>query len=201
MISTAFVAALNHLLDQHAWAKVRLAAHRDARVRLHAPPLLPDITLLIDATGRVAEDRAEPAAGDAPVALRVNVQPAGIPLLLTRHADAMQHVELSGNAALASTVQDLVRGLEWDVEEDLSRVFGDVLAHRIARTGRDLHAWQKDARERTAQNFAEYFTEENPLLARRHDMDRFRIELQSLTRDMDRVQARLDALLKRSRAA
>jgi len=101
-----------------------------------------------------------------------------------------------GNAGLASAVQDLFQRLEWDVEEDLSRIFGDIAAHRMASTGRELRAWQRDAFERTAQNFAEYWSEENPLLARRAEFNQFRLDVQALEKDLDSVQARLDALVR-----
>ena len=41
----------------------------------------------------------------------------------------MGAVDISGNARLATEILALLRYLRWDVEEDLSRIFGDVIAH------------------------------------------------------------------------
>src|SRR2546430_11066708 len=45
----------------------------------------------------------------------------------------------------------LFRSLIWDFEEDLSRVFGDVVAHRLASGGKAVAAWQRDAALRLAE--------------------------------------------------
>ena len=49
---------------------------------------------------------------------------------------AMRAVDVQGNARLAAEVLVLVRHLRWDLEEDLSRLFGDVVAHRLAGAAR-----------------------------------------------------------------
>ena len=47
---------------------------------------------------------------------------------------------IAGDAALASDIQWLVDNLRWDVEADLERVFGPVVAHQLARLGSSLAA-------------------------------------------------------------
>ena len=106
----------------------------------------------------------------------------------------LREVELTGQADLAQVVQGLFRELKWDVEEDLSRVVGDVMAHRMAETGRTLFAWQKEAAQRLAQNFAEYWTEENPVIARRDDLVRFGADVAALRDKVDVLEQRLTRL-------
>ena len=60
----------------------------------------------------------------------------------------------------------LARHLRWEVEEDLSRVLGDVAAHRLASTGRALVAWHLDALERVAGAIGDYLIDEKRVLAR-----------------------------------
>jgi ubiquinone biosynthesis protein UbiJ len=217
MIPKTFSAFVNHLLRQQSWASERLCAHAGSRIRVvmksvmkpamqpgFAAPFLKNlpslsgiaalsgINILVLETGLI-----ESATSDVTPDIVVTIKPAAIPMLLTHHADALKHVELSGNASLASVIQDLVTRLEWDVEEDLSRVIGDIAAHRIATAGKDLFAWQRDAFLRTAENIAEYLTEENPRLARRAELDRFRRDLQELESNLAGVERRFDALRKR----
>ena len=194
MLPLAFTSIVNHLLRQQSWARDRLSEHAGGRLCLRAWPLLADLNLSITEAGLIEADDGVNAPD-----LLVTLKPAAIPLVLSRHPDAMKNLELVGNAALASAVQDLFARLEWDVEEDLSLVVGDIAANRIARTGRELLAWQRDAFERTAQNIAEYWTEENPLVARRVELNQFRLDVQTLENDLGRALARFDALARRTR--
>jgi ubiquinone biosynthesis protein UbiJ len=117
-----------------------------------------------------------------------------LPLLLARDETALKQVALEGSAEMASTVQYLFRHLAWDVEEDLSKVFGDVVAHRLASEGRAFAAWQRDAALRLAENFAEYWTEEQPLLAPPADLESFRREVDALRDDTARLEERIERL-------
>ena len=69
--------------------------------------------------------------------------------------------------ALASAFTDVLGGLRWDVEEDLSFLVGDIAAHRLVRAGAALLAWQAQAGSRLAQALADYWTEEQPVIASR----------------------------------
>ena len=55
---------------------------------------------------------------------------------------------MRGNDKLAAEVLLLARHLRWDAEEALSRLIGDVAAHRVAGAGRALIAWHEDSARR-----------------------------------------------------
>ena len=182
------VLAINHLLRSEEWARERLRPFAGKRVLIRAAPL-PDLRLAVSAGGLVAAANADEA-----VELTLNIKPGALPHLLSGSDALLQHVEISGNADLASTVQFLFRNLKWDVEDDLSRVVGDIAAHRIANFGRDFLEWQKDALLRTGENLAEYWTEEQPLLARAEEVERFGRDVDTLRDDLARLEARLARL-------
>ena len=73
---------------------------------------------------------------------------------------ALRAVDVQGNARLAAEVLVLARHLRWDVEEDLSRVVGDVAAHRLAGAARAFAAWHVDAARRLAGALVDYATDE-----------------------------------------
>jgi len=98
------------------------------------------------------------------------------------------------DAELAAALQYLARHLRWEVEEDLSRVVGDVAAHRIASTARDFLAWQKDAGVRLGENVAEYLTEEAALLAPPASLARFGRDVADLVDALERLEKRLDRI-------
>lgn len=193
MVDLPINAVLNHLLKQQDWARARLRPYADKVVLFRMAPL-PDVRLRILGTGYV-----ESAAEDVTADLTVSIKSSAIPHLLARDESAMAGVELSGPVDLASTVQLLFRELRWDAEEDLSRITGDVVAHRVAGAVRDLVAWQKDAAKRLSQNMAEYLTEERPVLAPRADMQDLRRSLAILEEDCTRLERRIEALETRAR--
>lgn len=195
MLELPPIAALNHVLSQHEWARQRLAPYAGQTLVLRLPPL-PDLRFTIRDDGLLKS-----AERGAAAELSVLIKPAAVPLLLARDPGAMRDIEFSGSAELGQVMQHLFQNLEWDYEEDLSRLFGDVLAHRFAHAGRELFAWQREAGLRIAQNFAEYWTEEQPLIARRSDLARFNADVDTLRDDVARLEKRLDLLARAGTAA
>lgn len=178
----AFVFALNHLLRAEPWARERLAPFAGECVEIDAAPL-PVVRVTIEAGGSLA-----PGGGAA--SLLVRIGPSILPGLARGEEHALRAVEVSGNARLASEVMLLVRHLRWDFEEDLSRLFGDVAAHRLAEAARRLAAWHVDAARRLSAALADYATDERRLLVRRD-------ELATLGADVSRLRDALERLDKR----
>jgi len=188
MFERGAAAGLNHLLAQQPWAVERLKAFAGQCVEFRCPPF-PNLRLAILDTGFL-----EQAPADATSALVVKLSPCALPLVLARDESALKDVEVEGSAELASTVQYLSRHLVWDIEEDLSGLFGDIVAHRLVSGGRAFAAWQRDAATRLAENLVEYWTEEQPLLARPADVEKFCREVDTLHDDAARLEKRIERL-------
>jgi ubiquinone biosynthesis protein UbiJ len=188
MIERGAVAALNHLLAQQPWAAQRLQAFAGASAEFRCPPF-PDLRVSVAKSGLL-----EPAPAQAEVALTVKLRPGALPLLLLRDEAALKEIHIEGSAELAATVQHLLRHLAWDAEEDLSRFVGDVVAHRLVTQGRAFAAWQLEVATRLAENLAEYWTEEQPLLARTADVANFCRDVDVLRDDVAEMEKRLERL-------
>ena len=160
--AVAFCFLLNRLLDAAPWARLRLAPFAGETVELRAP-LLPTLRLRILAGGTVEPGGAEPG-------LTMTLKPGLLAALARGEEHAMRAVDVEGDAKLAAEVLVLARHLRWDAEEDLSRLVGDVAAHRLADAGRAFAAWHLDAAQRLTAAVADYVTEEKQLLARRADL-------------------------------
>jgi ubiquinone biosynthesis protein UbiJ len=74
----------------------------------------------------------------------------------------MRGARIAGAADFAEALGSVLRKLDWDAEEDLSRVVGDIAAHRIVKTAGGFAAAQAEAARRLADNFAEYLRYERP---------------------------------------
>jgi ubiquinone biosynthesis protein UbiJ len=186
------ILALNHLLEAEAWARDKLKPYAGQCVEFRAPPL-PALCLAILDSGLVTD-----AARDAAPNLVVTIRPGALPALLRGEDALLREIGIDGNADLAAAAQYLFRHLRWDHEEDLSKLFGDALAHRMVEEGRRFAAWNREAVERLAQNFAEYWTEEQPLLARPAAVRQFLGDVDQLRDDLARIEKRIDALSKKA---
>ena len=116
-------------------------------------------------------------------------------LRLAAHDEgAWREIDITGDTDLASAIHHVARNLRWDAEEDLSRVFGDIVAHRMAEAGRTLQRWGTQAADNTARSFTEYWTEEEPLIASRRDLDEFGRAVDELRDDAARLEKRIERL-------
>ena len=182
--TVAFCFALNHLLDAEPWARERLAPFAGESLELRAPPL-PAVRLTILPAGRVEAGGAEPA-------LVLTLRPEALGGLVRGGEHFMRSVEVAGsNARLAAEIMALVRHLRWDVEEDLSKLIGDVAARRVVQAGRDLAAWQADALRRLADSFADYAGEEGRLLVRRPELEALGASVAQLRDAIERLEKRI----------
>lgn len=197
MTPAPLVAFLNHLLDAAPWARERLAPFAGRTWRVTLAPL-PDLTFAVAASGMLEAADVTPEPD-----LVVALTPAALPALARRDESVLRETTFTGDAELAATLQFLARHLEWDVEEDLSRVVGDVAAHRIAGGAREFLAWQKEAALRLGQNFAEYLTEEASVIAAPADVTAFAHAVDDLRDAVERLEKRIARLeqAKRPEAA
>ena len=140
---------------------------------------------------------AEWSGEDAPeVCLRLAV--AELPQLLAGGMEsAMRHVRIEGNAEFAEALGFVFRHLRWDAEEDLSRVVGDIAAHRLVDGGRRIATEGRRSLERAGGSVAEYLTEESPVLVPRAALPAFAQEVVALRDAVARLDKRVARLEKR----
>ena len=111
----------------------------------------------------------------------------------SRHGAALPS---KGDAEFASAISRVAANIEWDVEEDLSRVFGDIAAHRLAQAGRSAAAWPKQAAQSLAASASEYLTEEAKLLVTPLQAAEFVREVDELRDAVERLEKRIDRLTR-----
>lgn len=136
------VLVINHVLGAEPAATARLLPHNGRTIELELqswPKLLPALPRLqwrISPAGLLEWCGVEPQ-GAADLAVRVD---AANPALMFARALAGEPPQLSiaGDAQLATDIQWLVDNLRWDVEGDLERLFGPVVAAQLGRLGSAL---------------------------------------------------------------
>ena len=186
-MSAAAAAAVNHLLRSASWARDALRRHAGKSARFELIPFVVALTIL--ESGEVA-----PAAADAVPAATVKLGPGLMLRIAARDESAWREVDITGDTDLATAIHHVARNLRWDVEEDLARVFGNVVAHRMAESERTLQRWGRQAADNTGRSFAEYWTEEQPLIAAARDLEEFSRAVDELRDDAARLEKRIERL-------
>jgi ubiquinone biosynthesis protein UbiJ len=177
-----FSFALNRLLEAEPWARERLAPFAGMTVELRAPPL-PRLSFVILPGGTLEAGGQDPA-------LTVTLRPAALPALMQSEEHFVRSVAVAGDERLAAAVMTLLRHLRWDAEEDLSKLLGDVAAHRLVGLARGLAAWQADAARRLAGTLADYAVEEKRLLVSKADFETFASDVSRLRDAVERLEKR-----------
>jgi ubiquinone biosynthesis protein UbiJ len=178
---------INRLIDSEPWARQTLAPFAGQVARLEIKPLV--VTIEITTGGQL-----KPAANDAAADLSMSVAPAHLASIAMAPAKARNFVEITGNTELAAALSKLLEHLRPDVEEGLSRIFGDVLAMRIVA---GMNAVRDDLREagvRLSDNLAEYLLEESDGLIRPNEIEMLAAKLRVLRDDLARLEKRVDRL-------
>lgn len=184
MFAQPSAAALNHLLTQNSWALPRLARFAGKTARFDIAPFSFSCTILADGSLRSAD------AATSIDALCV-IAPSLLPRLLLHDESSHAGIHSEGDAELLNEIFFLSRNLHWDAAEDLSHVTGDIAAERIVQTARTVRQQVHDAALNLAQAAAEYWTEEQPLLAKPQHVSAFMHQVDTLRDDVARLEQRV----------
>ncbi|MBY0439865.1 MAG: SCP2 sterol-binding domain-containing protein [Burkholderiales bacterium] len=185
-VEPVIIGALNHLLATQSWATARLEPHAGDVIRLALGAT--EIDLAVTAGGMV-----ETAADRAP-AVTIGVPLSALPRLLARDLQARRSVTVTGNVALAADLEYLFANLRWDMEADLSRIVGDIAAHRIGRAGRAVAGLPGAVGESLARSSRQFLVEERAVLARADEVSAFIDEVDHLRDDAERLESRVARL-------
>jgi ubiquinone biosynthesis protein UbiJ len=177
-------AAINHVLGQAAWAREKLMPFAGHAAQIKLPPF--EAAFLITRTAHAAPEAG--AELEVAISCRHNVAACAA------RQGRRQRGAHRGSAEFAQALGFVIRNLRWDAEEDLSRLVGDVAAHRIVKGGKEFAAWQQQAAQNFAANLAEYFTEEQPLIAKQADIAAFSADIDRLRDDVARLEKRLQLI-------
>lgn len=200
----ALLAALDHLIDQHEWARSRLKLHAGRELELACEPPAPGVwvpqplRLRVNDAGRLepasrpaddtaAQNAAASAAmhdpSQAQAAVRMTLKPsvdAFFAVLNGGPTGLQRHLRIEGDVLFAAALGELAQGLSWDAEEDLSRWVGDVAAHRMVASGRLLADSLRQSLERAIRSAARFAATESQALVSRPELDLHRDELRAL---------------------
>ncbi|HEV7632938.1 MAG TPA: SCP2 sterol-binding domain-containing protein [Steroidobacteraceae bacterium] len=103
-------------------------------------------------------------------------------------------VTIEGDAQIANQFRELGALLRPDVEEELSRLVGDVPAHQLGLVARASLSWLRQGARTAGSNLAEYLAHERRDLVPQAEAAEFLHGVDQLRETVDRLEARIAAL-------
>ena len=188
LLATALQAALDRLLamDPEVAGRFENLAGRPLAIEVRGL----DLTLFLIPRG----DRLQ-------VVDRIDTEPAATlrasPLELATQMgrdEWLQSMELRGDVGYARQFHGIFRALEFDWEEHISRIVGDVAARKIGNLARGSLSWGSQVVASLSRATADYLQEESRDLPAPTEIERFLAEVDRLRADSDRLAARIERL-------
>src|SRR3984957_15908251 len=192
----AWLAAFEALLNRGVQASMQATAL--AR-RLGGTALRLDIEGLTSIRIGVLGGRLSLSGPGAPAAADATI--AGSPLALLRLAGESASrgagVSVSGDAEIANSYRELLALARPDLEEELSRLTGEVPGRALSQVAANTLRWAERARRTAGENIAEYLQEESRDLVNKPELDEFLQGVDMVRETADRVDARIARLEQR----
>ncbi|WP_046682239.1 SCP2 domain-containing protein [Janthinobacterium sp. KBS0711] len=192
-LMTPVIATLNHLLAQEPWARQQLAVHAGKLACIDTGAVA--LRLRIDSAGML-----EAAPADMPANVTIRVKLSDVPLILQNRERAFSYVKIEGDAEFANAISQLSKGLRWEAEHDLEKVVGPMLATRLVAGAKDAAAFVRTGQQKLAENVAEYFLDEQPMLIRPSTLQEYSAGVTRVRDDVERLAKRLARLEKAAAA-
>lgn len=189
MLPSIVIATFNHVLTGESWACKRLQSYAGKTVHLSIFPLI-DLNFIIQIDGKLATHHPVGTTSD----ITLVVAPSQLPRLISHDESAFHEIKMIGDTQFADEFLSIIKNVHWDIEQDLSSVFGDVLAHRITQTGQNLIRWQFESVLNLSQAMLEYLSEEKDILSNPTRINRLATEISTLSEQVTYLEKRINHL-------
>lgn len=192
MFSNPSATSINHLLRGAPWALEKLAAHAGKIVAVKFGPI--PLRFAVQPSGELSA-----AGSDREPDVTIDVPPPLFMRAMVQGRAALNEAAITGDSAFAQTLAYLVQHLQWDYEEDLSKVVGDIAAHRIGSTARDVGAWAKQSADSVLRMSKDFWTEERPTIAKSQQVAAFIASVDELRDAVARLEKRIELMQQNTR--
>src|SRR5471032_3010123 len=186
---TPVAATINHLLAQEPWARQTLLPHAGKVACIDAGA----VALRLRVT---ADGMAEIALADAEPAVTIRVKLSDLPMIAQNRDRAFSYVKIEGDAEFANTISQLSKGLRWEAEHDLEKVLGPIIATRLVAGAKSAVAAARAGHQKLAENVAEYFLDEQPMLIRPTTLHDYSAGVTRMRDNVERLAKRIARLEK-----
>lgn len=117
-------------------------------------------------------------------------------LKLGEHPDNLfsPEIKIHGDVQFAKQLQVVLEGFDFDWEQQLANITGDVIAQPLAHGMKQGFSWLRDTTQSLSLTTSEYLREEAQLLPDKIQIEDFMSDVDKLRADIDRLEARIKRL-------
>lgn len=180
---------LQHITNQNNWSRKHLIPFAGKVLQFNVVPIKVKFIILEDGSLGVPPENA---IADA----IIHIPPSLAIRLMANDDVAKMQIKIDGDTHLASEVSKVLQHMRWDIEDDLSKVVGDIPANKVIAVAKEsTHALKKQSIN-LAEMLKEYWQEEKPVLAKQWQINQFNASVDNLRSDVSRLEKRLSKLKK-----
>ena len=181
---------LQHLTHQNNWSREYLLPFAGKVVQFDIAFIKMNLLILEDGSMSIAGETALPEAN-------IHAPPSLVFRILAGEESAKTQIKIDGNAHLAAELGKVLQHMRWDVEEDLSKIVGDIAAYKTVSAGKKVFAEAKKQTINVAEMISEFWQEEKPILTKKRHVTQFNADVDTLKSDVARFEKRLEKLTKK----
>ena len=189
MLKPMVTSFLQHLTNQNNWSRPQLQPFAGKVVQFDFTLIKANLLILEDGSLAIAGETASPEAN-------IHVPPSLALRLLAGDENAKMQIKIDGDTHLATEISKVLQNMRWDMEEDLSKITGDIAAHKIGRISRKTLSETKKQSINLVEMLSEYWQEEQPLLAKKRHVEQFYTQVDTIKSDVARFEKKLNKLAK-----
>ncbi len=181
---------LQHLTNQNNWSRAHLIQFAGKVVQFDIAFIKTNLLILEDGSLSIAGETAAPEAS-------IHVSPSLALRILASDESAKTQIEIEGNAHLATELSKVLQHMRWDVEEDLSKIVGDIAANKTVVVAQKAFAEAKKQTINVAEMVSEFWQEEKPILAKKRHVAQYSADVDTLRSDVARLEKQIEKLAKK----
>ncbi len=201
-IPTPFLSAIETAIN--AWLKLdnetlpRFASLEGKVIRLHITGLDLNLYFFPSASGIQVQGNYPDEENGGVVDATIHGSPMAL-IRLGTSSNAGEtllksDVEIEGDMRVAEKFSEILREVDIDWEELLSKLVGDIVAHQAGQVTRNVSAWFKESADAMKLNTAEYISEESKLSPTDSEIQSYMDEVDDMRMNVDRLEARVNLL-------
>jgi len=176
----------NHLLSQNDWMQSDLINHKNKIVIIEISGFKTIFKVKEDGQVEMINDSKD---YDCKIKLTVN------DLIGQLVNNKNGKISIEGDIELANKISQVLRKIEWDLEEDLAKYIGDIPAIQTTKALKKIKNTTKENIKTLTSSLIEYWQEENKILAKTRDVEMFNKKIDTIVEDTERVEARINNII------
>lgn len=177
----------NHILSQNDWMVQDLFQYSGKRITLKFADKI-TFNLIVNDQGLLSLIEE----GSDHTDLTISIPKESIQDIILKQDP--KNIEISGDVKLAKIFNECVKKINWNIGLDLSEIIGEEAAGLVMQVSKSLFKEIKYKVKNTLETTIEYYQEENKLLAKNYQVDKFNKEVDSLSIEFEQLKRKFKGL-------